>query len=214
MKRLWLARVWSPVWSALARQARLHGDDTRPKARGSVKLTEEALRLHRSALVVDGHNDLPWQFREKADLSFRKIDIRKIQKGLHTDIPRLRKGGVGAQFWAAYVPASTASGQACDTLEQIDVIHRMVQAYPETSRWPYGRRHGAHPQGGQDRVADRRRGRPFDRQFARRAANYYALGVRYMTLTHSGDARLGRLGHRQAAPPRPDRRSASRWCAR
>src|SRR5689334_804157 len=76
-------------------------------ARQPVKLTEEALRIHRAALLIDGHNDLPWQFRAKHDLSFRKIDLRKPQPELHTDIPRLRRGGVGAQFWSAYVPAET-----------------------------------------------------------------------------------------------------------
>src|ERR1700720_3177433 len=79
-----------------------------PRPRGPVQLTEEALQIHRSALLVDGHNDLPWQFREKADLSFRKIDLNRPQKELHTDIPRLRQGGVGAQFWSAFVPADTA----------------------------------------------------------------------------------------------------------
>src|SRR5436305_1992356 len=67
-----------------------------PRTYEPVKLTDEALALHREALVFDGHNDLPWMFREKEDLSFRKIDLRKGQKDLHTDIPRLRKGGVGA----------------------------------------------------------------------------------------------------------------------
>ena len=51
-----------------------------PKSRAPVKLTEEALRIHREALLIDGHNDLPWQFRENKDLSFRKIDLRQSQK--------------------------------------------------------------------------------------------------------------------------------------
>src|SRR6266852_1036404 len=50
------------------------------KVREPVKLTENALRIHREALLVDGHNDLPWQFRIKKDLSFRTIDISKPQK--------------------------------------------------------------------------------------------------------------------------------------
>ncbi|HEY7331051.1 MAG TPA: membrane dipeptidase, partial [Gemmataceae bacterium] len=81
------------------------GDSPPPRARGPVKLTDEAQRIHREAILIDGHNDLPWQFREKKDLSFRKIDLNQSQKklGLHTDIPRLREGGVGAQFWSAYV---------------------------------------------------------------------------------------------------------------
>src|SRR5688572_18976979 len=91
--------------------------------RQPVVLTEAARAIHREALVVDGHNDLPYQYREKKDLSFRTIDISRPQKGLHTDIPRLREGGVGAQFWAAYVASSTRrSGTAVKlTLEQIDV---------------------------------------------------------------------------------------------
>src|SRR5437868_9968432 len=67
-----------------------------PVKRGKVVVTEEALKIHREAILVDGHNDLPWQYREKADLSFGRLDIRKPQPALHTDLPRLRKGGVGA----------------------------------------------------------------------------------------------------------------------
>src|SRR6186997_2251581 len=100
--------------------------------RGPVVLTDEALQLHREALLIDGHNDLPWQYREKADLSFNRLDIRKPQPALHTDLPRLRKGGVGGQFWSAFVPASTRKeGIAVrQTLEQIDVILRMIHTYP------------------------------------------------------------------------------------
>src|SRR5436190_15281195 len=104
------------------------------KARAPVQLTDEALRIHGEAILVDGHNDLPWQYREKKDLSFATIDIAKPQPRLHTDIPRLRKGGVGAQFWSAYVPAETRKDHAAVkmTLEQIDVIHRFVKRYPGT----------------------------------------------------------------------------------
>ncbi|HJZ94287.1 MAG TPA: membrane dipeptidase, partial [Gemmataceae bacterium] len=104
-----------------------------PPKRQPVVLTEEAKAIHREALVVDGHNDLPYQFREKKDLSFHTLDISRPQKLIHTDIPRLREGGVGAQFWSAWVPASTRkSGTAVKmTLEQIDVIHRFVKAYPD-----------------------------------------------------------------------------------
>ena len=112
--------------------------------------------------------------REKDDLSFRVVDLRKPQKDLHTDIPRLRKGGVGAQFWSAYVPASTGKkGTAVrETLEQIDVIHRMVKTYPDVFEMAsHRRRRRAHPQEGQDRLAHRRRGRPLHRQLARRAAD-------------------------------------------
>ena len=101
-----------------------------PAKRGEVVVSDEAMAIHREALLIDGHNDLPWRLREKDDLSFRNIDLAKPQKGFHTDIPRLRKGSVGAQFWSAYVPSSTGQkGTAVrETLEQIDVIHRMVPA--------------------------------------------------------------------------------------
>src|SRR5262245_49613835 len=81
--------------------------ETKRKDREPVKLTEEALRIHRDAILIDGHNDLPWQYRKKKDFSFRKIDLTQAQPSLHTDIPRLQKGGVGAQFWSAYVPAES-----------------------------------------------------------------------------------------------------------
>ena len=109
----------------------LSGEEKPAPARNRVpvRLTEEGLRIHREALLIDGHNDLPWQFRQKADLSFQNLDISRPQKSIHTDLPRLRKGGVGAQFWAAYVPVESGKkGTAVrETLEQIDVIHRMVQ---------------------------------------------------------------------------------------
>ena len=56
-----------------------------------VVLSDEAKAIQREALLIDGHNDLPWQYREKKDLSFQSIDIRRPQKALHTDIPRLRE---------------------------------------------------------------------------------------------------------------------------
>src|SRR6516165_7914617 len=114
------------------------GADTseKPAVRGIVKLTEEALKIHREALLVDGHNDLPWQFRRQADLSFRRINIARPQPLLHTDIERLRKGGVGAQFWAAYVDAESKAAVK-ETLEQIDVIHRIVKSYPDTFAMAY-----------------------------------------------------------------------------
>lgn len=105
-----------------------------PAKRGPVKLTEQALKIHREAILIDGHNDLPWQFRTHNDFGFRNFDIARPQPLLHTDIERLKKGGVGAQFWAAYVDTESIARKTAvkETLEQIDVIHRMVKRYPDT----------------------------------------------------------------------------------
>src|SRR5262245_27938450 len=80
---------------------------TDSKPRPPVVLTEEGRRVHLENFVFDGHNDLPWEMRTKADSSFDKRDIRQAQTKMHTDIPRLRTGGVKAQFWSVYVPSET-----------------------------------------------------------------------------------------------------------
>ncbi len=85
------------------------------------------------APVFDGHNDLAWALRKQVayDLSQRDIAVR--QPLLHTDIPRLRAGGVGAQFFSVYVPGTLLGGAAVTaTLEQIDCVAGLIAAYPET----------------------------------------------------------------------------------
>jgi membrane dipeptidase len=104
------------------------------KPRPPVALTDEGRRVHFESFVFDGHNDLPWEMRTKADSSFDRRDIAQPQPKMHTDIPRLRAGGVKAQFWSVYVPAETAKkGTALsDTLEQIQLVKAMIARYPDT----------------------------------------------------------------------------------
>jgi membrane dipeptidase len=102
--------------------------------RGPVVLTPEAERIHKSSILIDGHNDMPWEIRKQGSRKFDKLDISKPQATLQTDIPRLRKGGMGAQFWSVWVPATTAydGTSLVSTLEQIDLVHAMIDRYPDT----------------------------------------------------------------------------------
>lgn len=115
--------------------ASLLAQDSKPeaKSRAPVVLTDEGRRVHLGSFIFDGHNDLPWEMRTQADSSFDKRDIRQAQPKMHTDIPRLKAGGVGAQFWSVYVPAATMQkGTALsDTLEQIELVKQMIARYPD-----------------------------------------------------------------------------------
>lgn len=80
--------------------------------------------------VLDGHNDLLWEAREQVGYDFERLDIGAGTTTTHTDLPRLRRGGVGAQFWSVFVPASLSGDDALSaTLEQVDAGHQMVARY-------------------------------------------------------------------------------------
>jgi len=86
----------------------------------------------RAVPLTDGHNDLPWEMRRVAgyDLDATPLDVH--QPHLQTDLPRIRSGGLGAQFWSVYVSDTMAEGEAvAATLQQIDFVHRMVARYPD-----------------------------------------------------------------------------------
>ena len=92
---------------------------------------ERALAVLDEAPIVDGHNDLPWVIREKFGGDVENHDI-SVYASYDTDIPRLREGRVGTQFWSVYVPSSMSDLEAMTVqLEQIDIAHRIINRYPD-----------------------------------------------------------------------------------
>ncbi|OFW04494.1 MAG: membrane dipeptidase [Acidobacteria bacterium RIFCSPLOWO2_02_FULL_68_18] len=153
-------------------------------------LLARARALHREVPLIDGHNDYPWALREhSAGRDLDTLDIRTAQPTLHTDIPRLRQGGVGGQFWSVYVPATLQGAAAVRaTLEQIDVVHRMARKYGDTFEL-------ATTAAEVERIFRAGRiasligmegGHAIDNSLAT-LRMFHVVGARYMTLTHSAN---------------------------
>lgn len=156
--------------------------------RGPIVMTERGARVHREGILIDGHNDLPWQIREKGDYSFDKLDIAAPQPTLQTDIPRLRKGGVDAQFWVVYVPPETekAGTAAIEARRQFALIHEMVKRYADTFELARTADDIVRIQGeGKIAALIGVEGGYMIENSLDRLAEYYELGARYLGLTHS-----------------------------
>jgi membrane dipeptidase len=148
-------------------------------------------RVLRQTPVIDGHNDLPWEIRDKYDFWRKPLDLdadtSRLEARLQTDLPRMKRGGMGAQFWSVWIPNERKGDEAIRvTLEQIDIVHRMVARYPARLEMA-------------STAADVRRIQKAGRiasligiegghQIGNSPAalrQFHALGARYMTLTHS-----------------------------
>ncbi len=154
------------------------------------QLQERARRVMQRTPLIDGHNDLPWALRQNHGSDPHAVDLATnldATTDLHTDIPRLKAGGVGGQFWSVYVPASLPPVEAAQaTFEQIDVVRRMVAAHPEAFELAYT---------ADDVVRIHRGGRVASLMGIEGGYSindslgllrvFHGLGVRYMTLTHS-----------------------------
>ncbi len=148
-------------------------------------------RVLRRAPVIDGHNDLPWELKQNYAADPLGVDLTKdtsaLESPMHTDIPRLRAGGVGGQFWSVYVPATIKGPAAAIAVQgQIDIARRVIARYPAV----FERAETA-----DDIVRIQRAGRIaslFGMEGGEAINNNLALlrefraaGVLYMTLTHS-----------------------------
>jgi membrane dipeptidase len=151
--------------------------------------------------LIDGHNDLPWVIREKFSLDPAAAGLTGRVDGTHTDIPRLVEGGVGGQFWSVYVPASLAGDAAVTAVfEQVDLVHRMIAAYP--SRFQLAVRaddvDAAFAAGKIASLLGAEGGHCINSSLGV-LRSLYALGVRYMTLTHNDN-----VGWADSATDQPD----------
>jgi len=146
---------------------------------------ELARKVLRSTPLIDGHNDLPWAIRENpaAPRDVLAYDLRRRTPG-NTDLERLRQGGVGGQFWSVYVPAEKVAAKT--QLEQIDIARRVIALYPDrlalaTNAAEVER---AMREGRIASLMGMEGGHAIENSLGALRA-FYALGARYMTLTHS-----------------------------
>jgi membrane dipeptidase len=167
-----------------------------------------AKRILRQTPLIDGHNDLPWRIREDsiARGNVDAYDLRKHTPG-HTDLDRLKKGMVGAQFWSVYTPGEYRdSGYARVQLEQIDIARRFIAKYPDRLALALSAEdiRRDFKQGRIGSLLGIEGGHAIENSLGALRA-YYDLGVRYMTLTHNvtldwADAALDSAKHKGLTP--------------
>ena len=192
-------RVFVASLAILAGVTPVHGQSAAPAGAATARDMARAIRVLRASPVMDGHNDLPWRIREDTvrPRDVEAYDLRTRTPGM-TDLPRLKRGHVGAQFWSVYIPGepgdaiyasngkvTSSPGYARVQLEQIDIARRVIARYSALRWTPTSREvRAAIGSGAIASLLGLEGGHAIENSLET-LRMYHELGARYMTLTHN-----------------------------